>query len=688
MLEDGSLLFEGKFHPYSDWFSNAALNESCHLCALLLYRAHIDRMKAFLKELADNDNFDATTSVKLEVTVDSVGRDPLRYPIRISILSARYDEMSRGVLMFRAGVREDPEITTLSASNIESSSPENSTTWTSQTIRQISTWLRHCSNEHEECYSSCGGKSSRYLPTRLIDVGVNEESCTSTEEIDILTLDRSPTVRLCSSVNLSKGTKYLTLSHRWDDVPAITLNQSSADKLHKQIPYSRLCTPAAATLKDAIQVTRCLGFRYLWVDVLCIYQDDQDDKIREIRHMNEVYSNSTLNICATATSLASEGLFQKSSPFRIKPCLKPVVIKASAGQVAGELMAYTDHFSDEVDEGPINDRGWVFQERMLAPRTLHFGRSQVYWECSSLQTSATLPLETPPLFSVFGKTFKKWTSTWFSDRACELGDLERTWTTMLTAYSPTLLTHSSDRLVAISALAKIMCMLRGLEPQDYLAGLWRPDLPHQLMWITTEPWASTSELAAYRAPSWSWAARSASTTIWLHEYKRPSLVDIISASVSLKTANPFGEVCDGILQLRGPMCKFMARRLSVDDTFVLTAAGRSYPRDFVITLWDYTPNSPNGNSPRDVVQGILPDILYLMAFQSYCGSKNSDWHSLGLILRPVNGIGCYMRSGFFQMNFRGNDLYEDFCQILNAQTLSRHEYLELSESNKYTIRIV
>ena len=47
-------------------------------------------------------------------------------------------------------------------------------------------------------------------------------------------------------------------------------------------------------------MVRELGFRYLWVDALYIYQDDEEFKTAELGNIGEIYRNASFTIAASA----------------------------------------------------------------------------------------------------------------------------------------------------------------------------------------------------------------------------------------------------------------------------------------------------------------------------------------------------------------------------------------------------
>src|SRR5256885_7715423 len=103
-------------------------------------------------------------------------------------------------------------------------------------------------------------------------------------------------IRLCDPRKLPKFPPYATLSHCWGGLDIFHLKKWNRDSLFENIPMDKLCN----TFNDAIKVTRALGLSYLWIDSLCIVQDDNDDWRRESALMSDVFTNSVVNIAATA----------------------------------------------------------------------------------------------------------------------------------------------------------------------------------------------------------------------------------------------------------------------------------------------------------------------------------------------------------------------------------------------------
>lgn len=308
----------------------------------------------------------------------------------------------------------------------------------------------------------------------------------------------------------------MTLSHCWGGSNSAILTDEQLPHFQKQLPL------LPKSFRDACDITQQLGFRYLWIDSLCIIQKQPSmaDWLKEGPLMSAIYKNSSLTISATAAENSHGGCFQSRNPLSIQPC-----------QLSGRLYEKNDvedsiwiynnavQFADAFLDGrsaKINTRGWVMQERILSRRILHFGRNQIFWECNSKQAC-----------EVFPEGLQLWTEQHWFDEELKMVLKEPTisnrpwqisipdsmdsrslryadWGFVVNFYSQLDLTFGADKLVAISALAQEWAELL---QDEYLAGLWKFDLLRQLLWRMdfTES-IQRKRYFPYRAPTWSWAS--------------------------------------------------------------------------------------------------------------------------------------------------------------------------------------
>ncbi|KAF1357736.1 HET-domain-containing protein, partial [Lizonia empirigonia] len=333
-------------------------------------------------------------------------------------------------------------------------------------------WLRICRQEH----SKCSKRQSFFLPTRLIDVQA---------------FDRNADVRLVMSRSLSSDLRtsptYLTLSHCWGKTSLITTTTKNIDSRRNRILFSEL----SQTFRDAVDLTRELGQRYLWIDSLCIVQDDLKDWVKEAAMMAQVYGSSYCTLAALGSQDGRGGCHREAD---IQKSMDNIFFDLRNPSSAGEpyirifrkeptdWQTDYDGFSGQAGEmqSPLRLRAWVLQEKELSKRSVHFGKNQLLWECKEMKGSAQLP--------------------WLEMKKKRGLTYPEGWPQLVEDYSLRSLTKSVDKLPAISGVAK-----QYKEPNaQYLAGLWSDQLPAALMWQSMDPFAKRHE--AYRAPSWSWAS--------------------------------------------------------------------------------------------------------------------------------------------------------------------------------------
>jgi hypothetical protein len=231
-------------------------------------------------------------------------------------------------------------------------------------------------------------------------------------------------------------------------------------------------------------VARAVEIDYIWIDSLCIIQDNQDDWKAESAEMATIYGGTTLNIAASAASDGHGGLFFDREEhwqclFQLdnqddKYCCFPY-----------------SSYEHDVQLSKLASRAWTLQERLLPTRTVFFTKTQAYWECDVREACEQFPSGSPS--KILGGFGKRRVHTLY-------------WEEIVGDYSRTNVTYSTDRLVALSGLARAIQLQTG---DDYIAGLWRSSFLRDLCW-EIENLKSSSDISLdtvqYRAPTWSWAS--------------------------------------------------------------------------------------------------------------------------------------------------------------------------------------
>jgi len=314
---------------------------------------------------------------------------------------------------------------------------------------------------------------------------------------------------------------------------------------------ARLPDGIPRTFAEAIQVTRAIGIRYLWIDCLCIIQDSVEDWQKESSLMGHVYEHAWCNIAATKATNSSGGLFSERDPSTVRP----VAVEAHWHSHAPTKYYCWDPdlWTGNLDDSVLLHRGWVTQERILAPRVLHFVEGQIFWECCSLRACETYPLGIPNNTSFKPSLDTRALTTDLIPFRTPALQRYRLWQMYVEIYTTCNLTKpTKDKFLAISGLAR-----RIGPPEDYLAGLWKPILLRQLRWQTGD---NCTRPAEWRAPSWSWASLDGPIypeTPAEADIKATTRIvfDILDIDVMHATPDPFGSVIYGALQLKASLLR-------------------------------------------------------------------------------------------------------------------------------------
>lgn len=320
-------------------------------------------------------------------------------------------------------------------------------------------------------------------PTRLIDVDTNDPSI----------------VRLIvTAEDLQKDfiPKYLTLSYCWGSTNghAKTTRATIAARREGIAVHS-----LPKTIQDAIQLTRLLKFRYLWIDAICIIQSDLDDVYlddwnTEAPRIGSYYLHSKCLISASAASDSSQGLFVKQNA-RKYPLRTCALAFKNEKQEYICLSVPRPSPSEDWSAEPLRSRGWCLQEAVLSPRILHWSKHALIWQCHGTTKSPTYGNDLNTARDI--RTSQSHISfAQEPDHAMAIA-----WTELISRYSKMHFTFETDRLVAIQGLANRLVDLHGGE---YFAGVFRSHLAGGLLWKNSYDKAHN---ALAGVPTWSWATR-------------------------------------------------------------------------------------------------------------------------------------------------------------------------------------
>lgn len=359
-------------------------------------------------------------------------------------------------------------------------------------------WLDQCHSNHSACRTS-QNSNERQLPSRLIDVGLQGSS---------------PRPRLCvmaegDAFNIDTQTfwvPYLTLSHCWGKALIFKLTLENINELRCSLPMESL----SRTFQDAILVTRLLGYRYLWIDSLCIIQDSAADWQQEAGRMSTVYGNSACTLAALGSSSA-DGCFKRRNPLFRRPCRLLHTCEADVYAYGFEPLSSLpvggedDRADFTLDTMPLLKRAWVLQERMISSRILYFGSPGLYWECCETKASEFWPngrahvnrfQENMAVKEAFSSTLRSDILTNSESRESFI----RIWNWIVETYTSAGLTYQTDRAIALAGIAS---KVKWNTQMTYLAGLWQELLPEGLLWSCGRL-STTLPLMDRKSPTWAW----------------------------------------------------------------------------------------------------------------------------------------------------------------------------------------
>jgi hypothetical protein len=197
-------------------------------------------------------------------------------------------------------------------------------------VATILKWMKECDDQHEACGPDFDltdpempAGTAAFLPTRLIDVGDDQQS---------------PRLLITSEMRPSQEElrHYMALSYCWgpidEDSKLLTTTFDTLDSRTDSIPLAMM----PQTFQEAIAVARALCVQYLWIDSLCIIQDDFMDWQRESSKMAEIFSNAYLTLAsATGGGGCNDSFLRKDLPNL--SCTIPVSVDAGYGVLHGKI---------------------------------------------------------------------------------------------------------------------------------------------------------------------------------------------------------------------------------------------------------------------------------------------------------------------------------------------------------------
>ncbi|KFY28819.1 hypothetical protein V493_02745 [Pseudogymnoascus sp. VKM F-4281 (FW-2241)] len=439
----------------------------------------------------------------------------------------------------------------------------------------VSTWFKECIEKHPHTCRLPGnltGTEVAEFPTRLLDVGAAGDL----------------QIRLIDSRGMTG--QYAALSHRWPLNPmehfkttTLLLDQRKAGITIDAMPLN---------FQDAVKVTRKLGIQYLWIDSLCIIQDNTDDWECESAVMGQVYNHSTVTIRAapartgTPPKQYTRGFLSRSTGITDSPTVE-IPYRKRNGELAGSWFMQPDKYF-HIGKWDLHTRGWVLQEEQLARRSITYYGDKVSWLCK-LSTSMT---SEPQRGEVYSPEYVK------NAGSMEIEDFNGYWLDIAFMYSMRHLTFETDRFPALSGLATYFSKRLG---KQYYAGIFSGGIAHGLLWCAVTPGIlSRRDVTGYVGPSWSWMSVNGRITFKGRggDDESVSALGDVTFKLTPHGRDPNGTLKDGQMQLTGNIKSVTMRRIRAkEDMTMRLEADSKVMANFQL---DFADQAPSENEIQEV----------------------------------------------------------------------------------------
>lgn len=219
-------------------------------------------------------------------------------------------------------------------------------------------WEESCTSLHGGLCRSVPAQISAIRPTWLVDV-----------------------YKQCI-IPAADGCSYVALSYVWGDQKTLLALRSNHGLLRQpgSLAQTTWKPPISITMRDAMAIVKLLGERYLWVDSLCIVQDEGPQKQKELSKMSGIFANSLVTIMAVQGENSNSGLrgFRGTSGPRN---LRQTVHRLTNGMTVVQFPVEMDHYEVACEDPVWPTRAWTCQEHLCSRRKLIFDGDSLRWEC-------------------------------------------------------------------------------------------------------------------------------------------------------------------------------------------------------------------------------------------------------------------------------------------------------------------
>ena len=303
---------------------------------------------------------------------------------------------------------------------------------------------------------------------------------------------------------------HLVLSHVWGgiNITCKTTSTNISQYYDVGIQFDTLLR----TFQDAVQITAAVGFRYLWIDSLCIIQDDEDDWQRESAKMAAIFHMGTITLSATSAKNGHEGcgLTMKRGKMKRFAGLHNRGLGFVARETTETIPSAASILDNYLRNAPVSTRAWILQEQKLSTRILHAMDSQLVWQCSMVTESEdsivykqgnSTPMATGRAL-LDNRVSDGHQSRDETTSPLDIYEFGYQWWRCVEDYSTRSLSYTKDRYAALAGIVQFYQEKTGDLP---VVGLWKQNLAVHLAWaVYRDSHKQPLWNADDRRPSWTW----------------------------------------------------------------------------------------------------------------------------------------------------------------------------------------
>ena len=413
------------------------------------------------------------------------------------------------------------------------------------------------------------------------------------------------------------------------------------------------------TIQDVIYLARRLDISYIWVDRLCIIQDDETDIMREISKMSNIYRGAYLTVSASMARSCTDG-FLHFNPVthQLMASLFSVQYLCPDGKLGRVTLGRVGRDCVNTHSDIVDARAWTLQEQLLSVRFLDFCSHTLAWRCDIKRhfSGGIVSRDRFPLLESGRTEDMHHGEVEVTDQAVIRRLVQQderiacAWKEIVRKYTDRNLSYTSDKLRAISAIAREFSRRLGKagpgrSPQ-YIAGVWKHDLPAALMWFVSRrdsSWEIHPRPPHARPPSWSWVSVDGRIEYFeILSNINLKIQDCFTTFVS--SLDPFSDVSEARLEVQGRV-RIGIWNLDKDFISAKTTSDMDEKRELRMQL--------------DAIEdfGLSEDETELEVHCLELGNDGSSRIStpFGLILLPVEGITFRRIGCFFGVLFPNKD---------------------------------